>query len=41
MGLFSKIKEKFSSNKEVNKVDKKETEIYEKGLEKKIGRAHV
>jgi fused signal recognition particle receptor len=34
MGLFSKLKEKFSSKKEVNKVEKKETEIYEKGLEK-------
>ena len=34
MGLFSKIKEKFTSKKEVNKVEKKETEIYEKGLEK-------
>ena len=34
MGLFSKIKKKFSSNKTVNEKEKKETESYEKGLEK-------
>ena len=34
MGLFSKIKEKFSGNKKVNEVEKKENQIYEKGLEK-------
>ena len=34
MGLFSKIKEKFSSKEKVNVSEKKETEIYEKGLEK-------
>ena len=33
MGFFSKIKEKFSSKK-VNEVEKKENQIYEKGLEK-------
>ena len=33
MGFFSKIKEKFS-NKKVNEVEKKENQIYEKGLEK-------
>ena len=31
MGLFSKIKEKFSGNKKVNEVEKKENQIYKSG----------